>query len=123
LEKMEGEDDLIIALLQERLDRLELEDKLRNLEKLENEFLLLESRFNELKQRYIEAYDTLEKTTEYYKNQLEAAVRLQSSNKGVVTLDIFTNKPVFDMLVEKIFEPGKKFIHFKYVNNKVTKVE
>jgi hypothetical protein len=120
---MEGEDDLIIALLQERLDRLELEDKLRNLEKLENEFLLLESRFNELKQRYIEAYDTLEKTTEYYKNQLEAAVRLQSSNKGVVTLDIFTNKPVFDMLVEKIFEPGKKFIHFKYVNNKVTKVE
>jgi hypothetical protein len=65
----------------------------------------------------------LEKTTEYYKNQLEAAVRLQSSNKGIVTLDIFTNKPVFDMLVEKIFEPGKKFIHFKYVDNKVTKVE
>ena len=123
---MEGEDDLIIALLKERLDRLELEDRLRYLEKLaplENKFPLLESRFKELKQRYIEAYDTLEKTTEYYKNQLEAAARLQSSNKGIVTLDIFTNKPVFDMLVEKIFEPGKKYIHFKYVNNKVSKVE
>jgi predicted nuclease with TOPRIM domain len=125
-EKKEDEDDLIIALLRERLDRLELEDRLRYLEKLaplENEFPLLESRFNELKKKYIEAYDTLEKTTEYYKNQLQAAARLQSSNKGIVTLDIFTNKPVFDMLVEKIFEPGKKFIHFKYVDNKVTKVE
>jgi hypothetical protein len=34
LEKMEGEDDLIIALLKKRLDRLELEDRLRYLEKL-----------------------------------------------------------------------------------------
>jgi predicted nuclease with TOPRIM domain len=123
---MEGEDDLISALLQERLDRLELEDRLKQLEEsaaLGSKFLLLENRFNELKDRYIEAHNTLEKTTEYYKNQLEAAARLQSSNKGIVTLDIFTNKPVFDMLVEKIFEPGKKFIHFKYVDNKVTKVE
>jgi predicted nuclease with TOPRIM domain len=74
LEKMEGEDDLIIALLQERLDRLELEDKLRHLEKLaplENEFPLLESRFNELKQRYIEAYDTLEKTPNITKISLK----------------------------------------------------
>jgi predicted nuclease with TOPRIM domain len=115
LEKMEGEDDLISALLQERLDRLELEDRLKQLEEsaaLGSKFLLLENRFNELKDRYIEAHNTLEKTTEYYKNQLEAAARLQSSNKCIVTL-----------LVEKIFEPGKKFIHFKYVDNKVTKVE
>lgn len=125
-EKKEDEEDLIVKLLHERLLRLELEDKLRHLEKLaplENKFLLLKRRFNELKERHIEAHDTLEKTTEYYKNQLEAAARLQSSNRGIITLDIFANKPVFDMLVEKIFEPGKKYIHFKYVNNKVSKVE
>jgi predicted nuclease with TOPRIM domain len=125
-EKKEDEDDLIIALLRERLERLELEDRLKQLEEsaaLGSKFPLLETRFNELKDRYIEAHNTLEKTTEYYKNQLEAAARLQSSNKCIVTLDIFTNKLVFDMLVEKIFEPGKKFIHFKYVDNKVTKVE
>jgi len=40
-----------------------------------------------------------------------------------ITLDIFANKPDFDMLVEKIFEPSKRYIHFKYVNNKVSKVE
>jgi hypothetical protein len=54
---------------------------------------------------------------------LTAATRLQSSNKGIVTLDIPNNKTVFDSLVEKVFEPGKKYIHFKYVDNKVTKVE
>lgn len=125
-EEKEDEDDLIIALLQQCLVRLELEDKLRHLEKLaplESKFALLKSSFDELKQRYIEMNDTLEKTTEYYKNQLESAVRLQSSNKGIVTLDITTNKPVFDMLVEKIFEPDKKYIHFKYVDNKVAKVD
>lgn len=119
-EKKEDEEDLIVELVQERLLRLELEDKLRH---LENKFPLLKRRFNELKERHIEAHDTLEKTTEYYKNQLEAAARILSSNRGIITLDIFANKPVFDMLVEKIFEPGKKYIHFKYVNNKVSKVE
>jgi predicted nuclease with TOPRIM domain len=125
-DKKEGEDDLLFSLLRERLARLELEDRLKHLEKLAplaNEFSLLKSRFNELKQRYIECHDTLEKTAEYYKNQLQAAARLQSSNKGIVTLDISANKHAFDILVEKIFEPGKKFIHFKYVDNKVSKVE
>jgi hypothetical protein len=124
--KKEEEDDLIIALLEQCLKRLELKDRLRHLEKLaplENKFPLLESRFNELKERYIGAHDTLEKTTQYYKNQLEAAARLQSSNKGIITLDIIKNKSAFDTLVEKIFEPGKKYIHFKYVDNKVTKIE
>ena len=104
-EKKEDEEDLIVELLQERLLRLELEDKLRRLEKLaplENKFPLLKRRFNELKERYIEAHNTLEKTTEYYKNQLVAAVRLLSSNRGIITLDIFANKPVFDMLKKSL---------------------
>ncbi len=44
----------------------------------------------------------LEEPTAYYKKQLAAATRLQSSNKGIVTLDILANKPVFDSLVKNL---------------------
>lgn len=124
-EEQELDYDLLADLFEENMQRLELEERLEELEKsipIIEKYPLLLDKFNQLKEKYVDLHITLEKTTEYYRNQLTEQAALIRSNKGTVMIDC-SNDTVFCSLVDHVMNPEKQYIYIKYVNNSVTKIE
>ena len=121
----DGELDLHFDLLSELIDvkeRLEELKKYEDAQQKLDKYPLLMERFRELKKRYVDLHMTLEKTTEYYKNQLSEQAAFIRNNKGIVTIDC-SKDTIFQSLIDKIMEPNREYIYLKYVDNSVTKVE